>query len=414
MAVQRESSEHVYAGPLALTRPRLARGVEWATFATSAAMPILSFAAGGSWWFAAPTAVVAAALVWLMTRASPRAGEVRRGRGGVLTVRRGGGRPVELALRALRDGVEVPRAGREAIEVALADGRQLTLEAKSVAESRRVLSELGLDASRRRARVALGGDADHRVRALIGMFALASLLALVPQNLSWIRFAWVPLAFAWVSFAALFLSSGRAGVVALVGLDGVEIRSRDGVRFAPLAGVERARVRAPAVGMGVDLELADGTRETLVRAPGAAKERVRALALKVEEALRARRRLGAPEYAPRLLERGARSFSEWTLVLRGLGRGGDDYRASAVPVEDLAAVLEDPDATAEQRIGAALVLDGTGDPAARTRVRVAAETSASSSMRVALAAIAEADPDEDAIADALAEDASAAARRLAT
>jgi hypothetical protein len=403
-----ECSERVYAGPVALAHPRVTRALEWTNVAIFVAMPILSLISRSRDWFAVRIALMAAAatvaaLVWQSRRATLRAGEIWRDRDGAITVRRQGGRAVTFAAGALRGAVAVPRFDGEQIEIALEDGRELTLEPRRVAEGKRVLSHLGVDPSRRRSRVSLGGDADARWRAFVGIIGFGLLLPLVPVG--WLSFLGIAVCLALV---AQFWRSGRAAAVALVGLDGVEIRWRGGARFVPLAGVASARVKA---GAGVELELVDGTYELLVPDYRGSNERVRALAAMVREAVRARERLGEPASAPGMLERGERSFAQWTEALRGLARGAYDYRVTAVPVEDFSAVLEDPDATTEQRIGAALVLDGTGDPEARTRIRLAADTSASPRMRVVLAAIAEAAPYEDAIADALAGDAPAEQHR---
>ena len=70
----------------------------------------------------------------------------------------------------------------------------------------------------------------------------------------------------------------------------------------------------------------------------------------------------------------------------------------ALTREELSRALDDPDATPERRVGAALALVGTGDPEAHERVRIAAGACASDALREALQCIARDEIEEEVIA----------------
>jgi hypothetical protein len=73
-------------------------------------------------------------------------------------------------------------------------------------------------------------------------------------------------------------------------------------------------------------------------------------------------------------------------------------------------VLEDAEATVENRVGAALALTEGEDADARPRIRIAADACANDRVRVALTSLAEGDGDEEALEEALREDAQRRAR----
>ncbi|MBL9021195.1 MAG: hypothetical protein JNL21_03300 [Myxococcales bacterium] len=91
------------------------------------------------------------------------------------------------------------------------------------------------------------------------------------------------------------------------------------------------------------------------------------------------------------LDRAGRALDRWRQDLSGMLRGG--FRDGALTREELAEVLDDPNAKLEHRVGAALALRGVEDGAARDRIRIAAEQSASPRLRLALSLAAEGDDD---------------------
>jgi hypothetical protein len=106
-----------------------------------------------------------------------------------------------------------------------------------------------------------------------------------------------------------------------------------------------------------------------------------------------------------LLDRGGRTDDAWLAALRGLGRGDGGYRAASVSRESLWEVTENPAATPDARIAAAVALRETLDGEGRARLAALAEATAAPRLRVALAAAArpEGDVDDGELAEALAE-----------
>ena len=106
-----------------------------------------------------------------------------------------------------------------------------------------------------------------------------------------------------------------------------------------------------------------------------------------------------------VLERGGRTVTEWRSALATVLTGGG-FRDAAVSQDQIEDVLDDPAATVEQRIGAALALRAADRATAAGRIRVAAESSAHPRLRVALERVADDDdatsPIEEALEDATA------------
>ncbi len=122
----------------------------------------------------------------------------------------------------------------------------------------------------------------------------------------------------------------------------------------------------------------------------------------------AKSRGGEGSVALALLERGSRTLGAWRGELASILTAAKGFRAAAVGADDLAVVMDDTSATAEQRIAAAIALGAV--PENRARIRVAAETSVSPKMRVALDALADGEHD-DAIFEAALEEAAEAEER---
>ena len=104
------------------------------------------------------------------------------------------------------------------------------------------------------------------------------------------------------------------------------------------------------------------------------------------------------------LARGSRSIAEWRAWLRTAATASGGFRDATLPVESLEALLADPGASTEERIGAAIALRESGvlGPAnVQNRIRVAAEATANPHVRVALLAAAEDEIDETVLDKAL-------------
>ncbi|XYI03772.1 hypothetical protein ACMHYB_29995 [Sorangium sp. So ce1128] len=201
-----------------------------------------------------------------------------------------------------------------------------------------------------------------------------------------------------IVYAVLKFALPRA---ALVGTDGVSLRSFRARRFVPYASV--AAVRAD--GRGVWLDQRSGpplllatvprlSRRLLASMPrgarlGAATE---VLFHRLNEAMA----VAAPSDASAArfadLDRRGRPIDAWRRALEALVRGATgvaQYRRASVTEDDIARVLEDVAAPPERRIAAAVALTASDDPAVRGRVRIAASACANEALRHALEKAAE-------------------------
>jgi len=197
------------------------------------------------------------------------------------------------------------------------------------------------------------------------------------------------------------------GTSVRVGADGIAVGWALRRMFVPAADV-RAVDRyhlAPTVTSKATwvLVLQRRSTSTPLRLPlvGVAADRVDAIEARIRGliARTAERR----DAALTALHRGQRDLAGWRRDMAALLAGGG-FRRAAISAEDLQEVLDDPAASGEQKLGAALALRGAGGAMDRERVRIAAVASARPKLRVALEKVAtdEEEP-EEAIAEALAE-----------
>lgn len=84
------------------------------------------------------------------------------------------------------------------------------------------------------------------------------------------------------------------------------------------------------------------------------------------------------------LDRKDKPFSTWLSDMRELCTDKGGYREGRVVPEDLTAVVEDPGATPERRIGAAIALSTAGDDHTKLRIRIAVDACADEELRAAL------------------------------
>jgi hypothetical protein len=190
----------------------------------------------------------------------------------------------------------------------------------------------------------------------------------------------------------------------VVGADGFTTRWGFRERFTAFRDVAAVRGRARIMHGGVEdtiVELASGRKVRLrtVEAPNTEEERgteSRAMLSHMFEAFtRSARLVDGSVDVPALVQRGARSASEWLSGIDALVRGGGSrYRVAAVSGDMLSELASDPNAAVEARVGAAAALIRMGDDSLRTRVRVAAEACAESELRDTLLALSEARDDE--------------------
>jgi hypothetical protein len=128
---------------------------------------------------------------------------------------------------------------------------------------------------------------------------------------------------------------------------------------------------------------------------GLARKRRDHLAQRIQRELATRREASVEALGASQLARGDRSLVEWRAALRALvTRPSGGYRHSALDPDHLASVLWSRDLAPERRLGAALALAATDDPAARRRVRVFIDTCADEALREAIERAAEGELDD--------------------
>ena len=308
----------------------------------------------------------------------------------------------ELRSEDILEAKVVPRRGPDAlVELALRGPGPKTLTLRTGAREAKALLELF---GARRTRFRLVIPYAKRFLAALGVFVTLALLLDVRHVGSG---AWVlalPGCVFYASIVAWLFGYLRGRLV--VGADGFTTRWLFRERFTAFREVAGVRGKSRILSGGVEdtiVELASGrkTRLRTVEAPNTEEERgaeSRAmLAHMVEAFARSTRLLDARVDVPALVQRGARSTSEWLSGIDALVRGGGSrYRVAAVSSDMLSELACDPSAAVESRVGAAAALIRMGDDLLRTRVRVAAEACAESELRDTLLALSEARDDEAA------------------
>ena len=310
-----------------------------------------------------------------------------------------------------QDGLEIAVADVEAgwvdsrgrAVLRLADGRELTVAARRPADIEALLQAAGVAPDQRTARMPIGSV----LAALRGGSALGSagLVCAVPPLLLAAAALGLSLHDAWLgllrgsdllspalSFGLhLLLLLGVLGLLAprraVVGTDGVAIEGLLRRRF--IAYADLAEVTAEPRGVRLRPRRARGV--LLPRAPGGEALHDRILAAMGAEGP------GAEAYLD-FLERRGRPLDAWAADLRGRAGGAPGYRAGAIAAEQLAAVAEQPAASPERRVAAAVSAAASGYVAARRRIRSAARACADVELRAALEQAAEAEAAEEALA----------------
>jgi hypothetical protein len=307
------------------------------------------------------------------------------------------------AARAV-DGSVLPATGSARVVVELESGDTLNVQAPDLGTADAILERLGLGLDRRALRLGTHDLRATTVRALgaafFTMFASSLVLGLAvgggAKPPGWSVPVWL---FTSVAAAIGAVAATRPATVE-VGLDGVAIRRRGRTRFTAYADVKAVELQGPVV----RVVRTDGTAEVVGTQ---SEDRASAIVRRIEQA-RSGERAPAPTD---VLARAGRTVSAWRDELRRWAAGATSFRSATLDDSDLAHVLEDPGATDELRLGAALALRERG-PEARARVRVAAEATVSPRMRVALDKLGdEADLEDAALEEAIA-DAAAPAQAL--
>jgi len=183
-------------------------------------------------------------------------------------------------------------------------------------------------------------------------------------------------------------------VIVMLNADGLRLRGTvmPGAELIPYSRLARVDVDGDVVWLALET----GKRIGL-RLPGRDAQLAADLATRVGEALAAHRSIQHPFAA--VLGRGGRSFEDWWRALAG-SSPDTAYREIAIPKTELIATVEDTDAPADVRLGAAVALRRLGlDDIGRARVRVASQLTRDPKLRVGLDRAAT--DDDEAIAAAV-------------
>lgn len=337
------------------------------------------------WWGALKTfallGMMGTGLAWsvLRLRSAPPArnqGRLKVTDGALLFTGRGD--PLRISLSDVRHARRF-EGGAYAFE--LADDRTLTVRIDDPLEARRVWDRV-LDDPERARRAPIASALSH-VPVLPGILWFVFLMAWFTGFLT-LRFAGSAVVEGrWVDLTAIPIGLGLQGLVSWLlrdrevrlGTDGLRIVGRLRDRFVPWRDITA-------------VEGGDGHHAVLRRREGrAVRLLVRDASKGLPEELRrafARYRDRAP--APNLegLTRGDRPLAQWAEALR---TGAGQYRDRALRFEELAAVVEDPEQSPEERLAAGLALSSREGGPDRLRI----------------AAAAAADPDLEALFEAAAE-----------
>ncbi|WP_437950767.1 hypothetical protein WME98_08105 [Sorangium sp. So ce296] len=307
-------------------------------------------------------------------------------------------------------------------EVALRtdDGDVIRVRVDDPVDAERLLGAIAAGRARGTWSARLYDDAPRplRRRLFVGVATLVSLIcwSVLDFDLA-LSLGVITGAAAWV--LAALLREGSALRVLVAGSDGLSLRDEAGERFVSFGSIERVDETA----LGVELVLTGGEELPLTLVPPqllrdpsetglsmvlAERRREHLLALVRERSGRGAREVGR---AGALLERRGLTAPAWRAALRRLvSEAGADYRTAKLTREQAFAVLEDGDAPAELRVGAALALSSTRDDQTVERLRIVAEGCANRDVRLAIEQAAEGDVDDGMLEQALSS--SAARPRL--
>lgn len=342
---------------------------------------------------------------WTLRSAVPKGRATVHVADGAIAISREGAEQ-RIPVNELTHGVVVPMADRARLELQRKNGSVLAVDVVpgETGALERLLAQIGIGPDKRRLRTRIGGWTSPVFRAFfcaIGLMAtlIPLLIVFAPHwGDSWgiaserlLRTAIL----GGIAVASWVIADLSLGPEVVVGTDGISLKRAALRRFIPHAAIASVSARDGAA----RLTLRDDTDISL----GSTADGAHALAL-VEHIKRAARTTGSPDTAARAeaLDRRGRPLAEWRTELQRILKTAGDYRAAVLDRADLTAVLEDPDAPAERRIGAALALGPADDGAAAERIRVAAGACADERVRVALEDVAAGKPSDDTIETALA------------
>lgn len=280
------------------------------------------------------------------------------------------------------------------VEIELTNGDLLTARLPDPGSAHAIVRALGFGVGGRRVKVSLATPTRRLIHPMLGLFAysvalfgasaVAGMVGSIAPYAELLAFAVYPV-IALLLYTALERATRAAEVT--VGDDGVLVSS--GMRRAL---VPRHEIVSAVSGTSkLVIERRNGRHVT---ATGVLLDHARRAALGELINERVLAPAGATTTRLAQYDRGGRTLAAWR---QHLARAMQEtsYRENAATVDDAVAVLRSAEATAEQRVGAALALRVAGQPPAR--IRVAVDGAADEHVREALRAVAE--TEDDAVAD---------------
>lgn len=275
------------------------------------------------------------------------------------------------------------------VEIELTNGDVLTARLADPRSAHAVVTALGFGVGGKRVHASLAKPTRRLWHALFGVIAyvIATTMMAFTVATDGGSGRLFELMYAAYPLLALLLYAGmrrafRAPEIT-VGDDGVLVKRNLLRRFVPRSEISLV---SAAHGRGLVIERTDGER--IVVAGSLIDDARRSAIGRVIEERAGPRAASADRLAH--YDRAGRDVAAWREHLaRAMQQGS--YRENAATVDEAVAVLRSAQASAEQRIGAALALRVAGEP--KERIRVAAEAAADERVREALDAVAEAEDD---------------------
>ncbi|MDI1444996.1 hypothetical protein [Polyangium sp. 6x1] len=302
----------------------------------------------------------------------------------------------------------------------LRDGTDIVVDVPDDEVGHRLLVAAGVEARARAMRVGLASAAQRApwgeicgVTGLLSLTPIAVVLAsmvLVTSAREFHRWRETPVFLLGMLFSSVALFALAAalfrfmrGRQVVIGTDSIVFQGFFGQRHVPYAEIENVQRHEYGVLLGLRrgktllLPVRADVRGPLPLTPPPAVARAsdileidenlirrEILFRRLEEASRARGLSSAVRLDLEKLDQRERRFSVWLDEMRRLlvERGG--YRESRIVPEDLAVVVEDPGASPERRIGAAIALSQSNDEGTKRRIRIAVEACADLELRAAL------------------------------
>lgn len=343
--------------------------------------------------------VVAALVVAAIRETRFPIGKTMQVEQGGLRVKSSIGGSFMFAAKGFVEGWHSPEARRVCLR--RRDGNIVSAGVSDADAASTVLQRVGVDASKRTMRMRLGsvGFLNAVVWLLGPIFAVHLGEAIgnrvgIPGALS------LPIAAVIFLIEFLLVQTLFGPEHLVLGADGIIVEKRSGRRFVPYKNLQSITTTDSRV----TLRLNNG-KKVRAKARHLGDEEQDIIKQRVRDALALRDERSADLAAFAALDRGQRDIKAWGEALQGVFSKGGGYRQAKLTLEQVAAVLVDPVAPVDRRIGAAMVLSQSGDGDAKSKIRAAIDSSVNRKVRVALEAIERGDLENAAIEEAATDEA---------